>query len=228
MKKIPWYKKTIKYLKNLFRSFFIRLSLSLSKIEKNLLNNSKGNDFTGDSNEIRNIENDILKSLYNGEYNKEYVNKFYKILKKADQIIYDKYDFTEEDFFKRTDMEDSKEVSIIDMITNKVEIKNAEDILFGSTPIKVTTLKSNNENRIFKIEEICDFLHVKKYNKGDEFLLEFYINIIHDSTHFENEIKKLTNIYYIDKYGDKKEFNNLKFNKKTKFNHYNVFKFKSK
>jgi len=215
-------------IKNIFISFFIRLSLSASKVEKNLIKNTNDNDHTGNSNEIRNIENDILKSLYNGEYNKEYVQKFYKILKMADKISYDRYDFKDEDFYKKTNMEDSKDVKIVDMITNKVEIKNAEDVLFGSTAIKTTTLKSRDKDRIFKIEEICDYLHTKQYKDSDVYLLEFYVNMIHDSISFEHEVKNLKNIYYIDKYGDKIEFYNLEFYKKTKFNYYNVFKFKAK
>lgn len=221
------FKSILSKLKNIIISFFIRLSISMAKTENSLLKNTKDNDHSGDGNEIKNIQNDLLRSLYNGEYNKEYVEKFYKILKKSDEIVNKKYNFTDEDFYKKTNMDDSKEVIIIDMITNKVEIKNAEDALFGNPTIKTTTIKSDDPNRIFKMEEICDYLHVKKYKDREEYLLEFYVNMIHDLNTFKDELKKFKNVYYKDKYGEKYNFLMTSLYKETKFNFYNVFKYKA-
>ena len=82
------FNKIIKNIRNYLIGIFIKISLSFSKLENTLFKNTNDNDHTGDGNEIKNIQSDLLRSLYNGEYNKEYVRKFYQILKLADEKIF--------------------------------------------------------------------------------------------------------------------------------------------
>jgi len=219
-----WFKNIISYIKNLVIGVFIRISLSLSKTENFLLKNTNENDHSGDGNEIKNIQNDILRSLYNGEYNKEYVEKFYKILKLADEKQY-KIDFSHINLKKTDNIEDFK---LFNIINNKIEIKNAEEVLFSNKlPIKITTLKSRDSNRNFKIEDFTEYLHIKKYD-NNKLLLEFYINQNNNIEEYVKEFENLSNIYYNDKYGELNEYKIIKFYKLSIYNFNYVLKFIAK
>lgn len=216
-----WFNNLLILIKNLLISFFIRISLSFSRIENTLLKNDQNTDHTNNGKEIKNIQSDLLKSLYNGVYNVEYVKKFYKILKLADDKIYNIYNL---EFDKRkTDNTDNNE--IIRIIKNNIEIKNPENvIILNEKPLKFTTIKSRDNDRVYKIEEITDYLHIKKY-ENNKVLLEFYIheeNYIEE--HFE-ELLKIKNIYYTDKYGDSIEYHVIEFYKSNKYNFNHVLKF---
>jgi hypothetical protein len=216
-----WFNNLLILIKNLLISFFIRISLSFSRIENTLLKNDQNTDHTNNGKEIKNIQSDLLKSLYNGVYNVEYVKKFYKILKLADDKIYNIYNL---EFDKRkTDNTDNNE--IIRIVKNNIEIKNPENvIILNEKPLKFTTIKSRDNDRVYKIEEITDYLHIKKY-KNNKVLLEFYIheeNYIEE--HFE-ELLKIKNIHYTDKYGDNIEYNVIEFYKSNKYNFNHVLKF---
>jgi hypothetical protein len=236
----------IKIKKHLY-SILINISLSLSKFENDFLKNTKDDDkYTGGRTSIDNIKNQTLKSLQKGEYNQEYVNKFYKILKAADEIANNKnmlktkletygmdsgneelinylsndVNYRNIDITKKTDTSDK--YTLLDIIKNNVHILNPEDVLFGNELKKLTTIKSTDLNREIKIEEYTEYLHIKKYLKN-KYLLEFYVNSSNNVD--EKNIKKLNNIYYSDKYGDKSDYKIIRFYKKTTHNSYNVYKF---
>jgi hypothetical protein len=214
----------LKNIKNFFISIFIRISLSLSKSENTLLKNTHDNDYSGDGSEIKNFQSDLLRSLYNGEYNKEYVLKFYQILKLADEKQYN-LDFSKIDNRKTDSTEDFK---LINIINNKIEVKNSEDvILLNKEPIKITTIKSKDSNRKYKIEEYTEYLHIKKYN-DTEYLLEFYINQENKIDDIINELININNIYYTDKYGDVSEYSIIKFYKASIYNFNHIVKFVAK
>jgi hypothetical protein len=205
---------------------FIRISLSLSKTENVLLKNTHDNDHSGDGNEIKNIQNDILRSLYNGEYNKEYVEKFYKILKLADEKIY-KVDFSKIDS-KRTDS--TEDFKLIDIINNIIEIKNHDEVLFSNKePVKLTRIKSKDLDRKYKIEEFTEYLHIKKYD-NEHLLLEFYINKYNYNNidNYLEDFKNISNIYYNSKYGELNEYKIIKFYKLSIYNFNHVLKFIAK
>jgi hypothetical protein len=215
------FNRIIKNIRNYLIGIFIKISLSFSKLENTLFKNTNDNDHTGDGNEIKNIQSDLLRSLYNGEYNKEYVRKFYQILKLADEKIF-KIDFSKIDS-RKTDNEENYQ--LINILKNFVEIKNNEEVILnGKEPIKITKLKSKDLNRKYKIEEYTDYLHIKKY-KNENLLLEFYINQEIDIDIMFEEISKLNNIYFTDKYGEVNEFNIIKFYKLTNYNYNNILKF---
>lgn len=214
----------IKGIKNFFIGFFIKISLSLSKSENTLLKNTHDNDHSGDGNEIKNFQSDLLRSLYNGEYNKEYVLKFYQILKLADKKEYD-VDFSRIDSNKTHSIDNFK---LINIINNKIEIKNPEEvILLNKEPIKLTTIKSKDNNRKYKIEEYTEYLHIKKYN-DTEYLLEFYINQENKIDIIKNDLIDITNIYYTDKYGDVSEYVITNFYKESIYNFNHILKFVAK
>lgn len=217
-----WFDKIIKYIKGFIIGMFIKISLSLSKIENSLFKNTHDNDHTGDGNEIKNIQSDLLRSLYNGEYNKEYVLKFYQILKLADEKLF-KVDFSKIDK-RKIDNED--DYQLINIIKNIVEVKNSEEVILeNKQPIKITKLKSRDYNRENKIEEYTDYLHIKKYN-DNEVLLEFFIN---ENNEIDiNKLINLNNIYFTDKYGDLVEYKIIKFYKSTIYNFNHVLKFIAK
>lgn len=217
-----WFDKTIKYIKGVIIGIFIKISLSLSKIENSLFKNTHDNDHTGDGNEIKNIQSDLLRSLYNGEYNKEYVLKFYQILKLADEKLF-KVDFSKIDK-RKIDNED--DYQLINIIKNIIEVKNSEEVILeNKQPIKITKLKSRDYNRDYKIEEYTDYLHIKKYN-DNEVLLEFFIN---ENNEIDiNKLINLNNIYFTDKYGDLVEYKIIKFYKLTIYNFNHVLKFIAK
>jgi hypothetical protein len=221
-----WFNNIISYIKNLIIGVFIRISLSLSKTENVLLKNTHDNDHSGDGNEIKNIQNDILRSLYNGEYNKEYVEKFYKILKLADEKIY-KVDFSKIDS-KRTDS--TEDFKLIDIINNIIEIKNHDEVVFSNKePVKLTRIKSKDLDRKYKIEEFTEYLHIKKYD-NEHLLLEFYINKYNYNNidNYLEDFKNISNIYYNSKYGELTEYKIIKFYKLSIYNFNHVLKFIAK
>lgn len=250
---MKWYNKLYSFLKKQFITFFIRISLAMSKIENDLIKNNKTDTLTGGNLEINNIQSELLKSLLRGEYNQEYVDRFYKILKKSDSIIegYDKkvllsklkehgmdegnkdlieylsgnVDYKKISIKNKTDNSDNYQ--LIDIVRNNIEIINPESVILGEKPKKLTTLKSKNKDRVFKIEEITEHLHIKKYSE-DKYLLEFYINLQHEISNNINHIKDFNNIYYSDKYGDKTEYLIIEHIKINIFNTYNVIKFIAK
>lgn len=250
---MKWYNNVYSFLKNQFVSFFIRISLAMSKIENDLIKNNKTDTLTGGNLEINNIQSELLKSLLRGEYNQEYVDKFYKILKKSDSIIegYDKkvllsklkehgmdegntdlinylssnIEYKNKNINDKTDNSDN--YPIISIIKNNIEILNPELVLNGDKPNKLTTLKSKNKDRVFKIEEFTDYLHVKKYSE-DKYLLEFYVNLQHEISNDIDNLKEFDNIYYSDKYGDKSEYLIIEYIKINIINTYKIIKFIAK
>lgn len=250
---MKWYDKLYRFIKKLFLSFFIRISLAMSKIENDLIKNNKADKLTGGNLEINNIQSELLKSLLRGEYNQEYVDRFYKILKKSDSIIegYDKkvllsklkehgmdegnkdlISYLSSDLeYKKIKIEDKTDntdnYQLINIIKNNIEILNPESIILGEKPKKLTTLKSKNKDRVFKIEEFTDYLHIKKYSE-DKYLLEFYINLQHEISNDLDNLKDFNNLYYSDKYGDKTEYLIIEYIKINIFNTYKVIKFIAK
>jgi hypothetical protein len=219
-----WFNKIIKWFKNLLMGIFIKISLSLSKTESVLLKNTDENDHTGDGNEIKNIQSDLLRSLYNGEYNKQYVLKFYQLLKKADNMIFS-VDYSKIDN-RKTD--NGENYQLINIIKNIIEIKNSEEVILeNKEAIKITKIKSRDIDRKYKIEEYTDYLHIKKYNEN-ELLLEFYINENNNIDTIKDELKNIKNIYFTDKYGDQSEYNIIKYYKSSIYNFNYILKFIAK
>lgn len=245
-----YYKRAYKKIKVLFIGIFIRLSLSLSKTETNLFKISKEDKYSGDANELTDIQSDLLRSLYKGEYNKEYVVKFYKILKMSDKVLdgltkdillnklkehgmdegnQDLINYLTNDvkyknihINKKTD--NTEDYPLIDIVKNRIEIINAEEVLLGKKAKKITTIKSKDIDREFLLEEVVDYLHIKKYTE-DDVMLEFYINKLFDITNFTNQIKLINNIYYVSKYGEKFEYIINNFFKTNEHNDYIIYKF---
>jgi hypothetical protein len=240
-----------KYLKNLFVSLFIRISLTFSKLENDLLKNSKDKIYSGDGSEVDNIQNELLKSLRKGEYNKQYVDKFYKILKMSDKVlegdkfilknISKKYGMNEgnEDltFYlnsnisysnprteQRYNSKDGYELENI--IKNNIEVLNPLEIIKGEKPIKITKIKSKNIKRENKIEEYCEYLHIKKY-EGSSKLLEFYINKNIDLIKLIDDFKQTDNIFFKDNYGEYIDYNLIEYIGSDELNNYNILKFKA-
>ena len=241
-----------KYLKNLLISFFIKISLTLSKLENDLFKNSKDKIYSGDGSEVDNIQNELLKSLRKGEYNKEYVDKFYKILKISDNIIEGdksilkniskKYgmDRGNEDlnFYlnsnisydksKNKERYNSKDgYEIENIIKNNIEVLNPLEVLKNEKPIKITKIKSKNIDRENKIEEYCEYLYIKKYNNEYK-LLEFYVNKDININSYIEDFKKIDNIFFKDKYGEFNNFNIMEYTGIDELNNYNILKFKAK
>lgn len=239
------------YIKKLFVSFFIRVSLTLSKLENDLLKNSKDRLYSGDGSEVDNIQNELLRSLRKGEYNKEYVDKFYKILKKSDNILQgDK--FTLKNISKKHGMNEGNQDLVFylnsdisycnskteqrynskdgyeleSIIKNTIEVVNPLEVLEGEKPIKITKIKSKNSERENKIEEYTEYLHIKKY-EGSFKLLEFYINKDVNLIKLIDSFKNTDNIYFKDSYGDYNEFKLLEYIGSDELNNYNILKFKA-
>jgi len=218
----------IKYIKKIITSFFIKISLTLSRLENTLIRSNKDIDKTGGDLEIDNIQNELLKSLRKGEYNKEYVDKFYKILKKSDDImIIDKselYDvakrrgmdvgnedlmfYLNSNLISNDSLEDryiNDEHQLENIIKNKVEIKNPLYILDNEEPKYNTTIKSIDPNRTIYIENITDALHIKRIDNNVK-ILEFYIqNSLLQNKDIES-LSKLSNIKFKDKYGEEYKY----------------------
>jgi hypothetical protein len=233
-----------KNVKNLFISLFIRISISLSKLENDLFKNSKDKLYSGDGSEIDNIQNELLKSLRKGEYNKEYVDKFYKILKMSDNIL-NKDKNSLKEIAKKHGMNsgnedlrfylNSKDVNkpsnnystdIENIIKNNIEIINPLESLKGENPIKITKIKSKDLNREHKIEDYTEYLYIKKYEDNYK-LLEFHLNKYLEIKEMLNDFKKTSNIYFKDKYGELSEFTLIGFITIEQYNTYNVLKFKA-
>jgi hypothetical protein len=240
----------LNYFKNLLIGILIKISIAMSKLENQLFKNSDEALNSGDGSEINNIKSDLLKSLYNGEYNQEYVNKFYRILKKSDNLILNSnrlellektkrhgMDTGNEDIirflnsnmeYKNIRIEDkidkSDNFEIEKIITNKIEIINIEDAINGHKAKFITTLKSKTIDRNIKIEEITDYLHIKKINDNEK-LLEFYLNNTHNIDEIFNELINIDNIYFKDIYGDRLEYKIVEYINKNSFNSYNILKF---
>jgi hypothetical protein len=240
-----------KKIKNLFLSFFIRLSISLSKLENEIFKNSKDKLYSGDGSEIDNIQNELLRSLRKGEYNKEYVDKFYKILKASDKVFEaDKYslkdiskkhgmDYGNEDLqyylnsnteYNKPNLEERYYIKdgyeLENIVKNSIEVLNPLDVLEGKKPIRITKIKSKNINRENKIEEYTEYLHIKKF-KGRSKLLEFYINKDINLGNLIEDFKKTDNIYFKSNYGELFDYNISKFIEIDELNSYNILKFKA-
>ena len=93
-------------------------------------------------------------------------------------------------------------------------------------PIKIV-----RENDVLnKIEELSEYLHVKKI--GFEYrILEFFVplkfktDVLKDDSSIINEIININEVYVFDEYGERKGFGLLKFEKRIKNNTHEIFKF---
>jgi hypothetical protein len=130
-----------------------------------------------------------------------------------------------------TKVDENNDINFFNTSTEKEEYK-VVDMLNKSKsfkfPIKVSR---NNDGCLNKIEQLTEFLHVKKI--GFEYRqLEFFVPLKFKTEELnENSdiFKELINIDYIsimDNYGQSLDFRVIKFLKRTINNNYNVFKFK--
>lgn len=208
-------------IKKILLGVLIKISLTLHKLDNQFFKSTKNDIQPGNDSEVDNIQSNLLKSLKKGEYNKEYVEKFYKILRKSDELINSNDDLTEiskkygmyegnQDLnlhFKNAEKLKYKKEYDTDIevsFRNTIEVLNPLEILEGKSPYIVTKIKSFDLDRTYKIEEYTDLLNVRKNNTGKK--LEFHINKGNiDKSNIDsiiNEISKTKNIYFRDKYGE--------------------------
>lgn len=237
-------------IKRVFLSFFIKISLSLSRIENSLLKKQKDSISSEGDIEIDNIQSDLLKSLRKGEYNKEYVDKFYTILKKSDNISFEDKNTLRtiiknrgmengnEDLnfylnskntyskFKNEDRYLKDEYVVENIVENKIEIINPLQVLNGDNPIKVSRLKTINENSDFKLEHIVKFLHVKKVDNNIK-ILELYISKEDYNEKILPNILKTKSIFFKDRYGDNFQYNITEYIENIEEKYFNIIKLKA-
>lgn len=275
-------KKIIDWFKILFFTVMIRISLALKEVEDqfkahaaDLVNGIK-REFKKRSN------NPLLRKFEQGETDERYVQQYYEILKKADEVVrstnpdkaakmadkhgvdigakdkwgvrWDHHGFldpkhkhygktlkeirdleieerkTQEDAYPVIAMfSNVGELSFLD--TTKV-VKTEDDLLAVPQLAEMAKLKRfpltvvrKNPNAVNKIEQLCDYVHVKGVS-SKHYILEFFINSkfglkrFDESTEIFKELIDIEQVWFTDEYGDKHFYKITGFHKRMDHQQY--------
>ncbi|WP_213349829.1 hypothetical protein [Candidatus Vampirococcus lugosii] len=135
--------------------------------------------------------------------------------------------------FETTKKTGKKKVIVNNHSDENIEIEELEvlDLLNKSKQFKFPmTVSRKNENVVNKIEQLSEFLHVKKIG-FEHRILEFFIplkfktNKIDSDSSIFKEIINIEQIHIKDEYGELKSFGLLKYEKRIKHKTYEVLKF---
>ena len=127
----------------------------------------------------------------------------------------------------------NKKVVVDEVTKEAIETEELEvlDMLNKSKQFKFPmSVGRNNDDVINKIEELTEFLHVKKIGFEHRILeffipLKFKINKIETESKIFKEIIDINEVHMKDEYGDFKSFGLLKFEKRITHKTYEVLKF---
>lgn len=163
-----------------------------------------------------------IQYIFNNKPIEAGIAKIFNVVKKTDKIV--------TEIGKQTIISGSTEIEIPKTI-ERIEFES-EDIMKKSQafefPIKAT---HSNENNVNKIEQLTEYLHVKKI--GFEYrVLEFFIPLhfktidLADDSPIFKEILDVKEVYINDEYGKLKAFSITNFMKRLKHKEtYEVLKF---
>ncbi len=196
-------------LKNFIYSSMISMTLATKNVNNEIFEVKALPQGDTEQTQATNSLSFLFQNDINNEQVKQYKQRFYKILKEADNIAERDYGQTyfsknllneDNDLFqkmntKQNQLESTNTISI----ENKVHLMNPEIVQIGGEPKYDTKIKvTRNVHTDYKIEYLADYLQVKPIRNNYE--VRFIIDLKDNKKVNPNDIVKLANFQYVNFY----------------------------